>query len=104
MAQVNPDDLKLPMAPIVKLMKNAGGDGMNFSNEAKTSIARAAAVFCLHAAESANEFAVKDKRKTITAADIVNAMDSLDVTEFKEEIQATIEEYRAAKSAKKAKK
>jgi histone H3/H4 len=103
MAQVNPDDLKLPMAPIVKLMKNAGGD-VNFSNETKTSIARAAAVFCLHAAESANEFAVKDKRKTITAGDIVNAMDGLDITEFKEEIQSTIEEYRTSKATKKSKR
>uniref|UniRef100_A0AC34QUW5 Transcription factor CBF/NF-Y/archaeal histone domain-containing protein n=1 Tax=Panagrolaimus sp. JU765 TaxID=591449 RepID=A0AC34QUW5_9BILA len=74
MASVDPEDLKLPQAPIVKLMKQGAGEGVNFSNEAKVSVARAAAVFCLHVADHASDISNKAKRKTVTANDIIEAM------------------------------
>ncbi|KAE9552329.1 hypothetical protein FO519_004454 [Halicephalobus sp. NKZ332] len=103
MSAVNPEDLKLPQAPIVKLMKTGAGEGIQFSNEAKVAVARAAAVFCLHVVDSAATRSSASGRKTVNVGDIVAALDDMEVPEFKEKINDTVEEYRAAKGQKKKK-
>uniref|UniRef100_A0A7E4VX53 DNA polymerase epsilon subunit 3 n=1 Tax=Panagrellus redivivus TaxID=6233 RepID=A0A7E4VX53_PANRE len=99
----NPDDLKLPTAPVVKIIKNAAGDGHNFSNEFKTAVARASAVFMLGTVDSALENANKDGRSTINAGDVVAAMAKLDHPQFQDKLNETLEAYRN-KKAKQTKK
>ena len=104
MSAVNPEDLKLPQAPIVKLMKAGAGEGIQFSNvsflfvfpgidlfcylfqEAKVAVARAAAVFCLHVVDSAATRSSANGRKTVNVGDIVAALDEMEVPEFKDKV------------------
>ena len=43
-----PEDLNLPNAVISRLVKEALGDGVNISKEARSAISKAASVFVLY--------------------------------------------------------
>ncbi len=59
-------------------MKEALPPGVVVTKEARTAIARAAAVFILHATNAANEHAMSAKRKTLNAADVIHAVEELE--------------------------
>ncbi|VDK51583.1 unnamed protein product [Anisakis simplex] len=72
------EELRLPQTVISRLVKDALPPGIIVSKEARTAIARAASVFILHASTYAQDCAVANKRKTVTAADVLSAMKTLE--------------------------
>ncbi|MBN3280566.1 DPOE3 polymerase, partial [Polyodon spathula] len=77
-----PEDLNLPNAVITRIIKEALPDGVNVSKEARSAISRAASVFVLYATSCANNFAMKGKRKTLNAGDVLSAMEEMEFQRF----------------------
>uniref|UniRef100_A0A8C8SXY1 DNA polymerase epsilon subunit 3 n=1 Tax=Pelusios castaneus TaxID=367368 RepID=A0A8C8SXY1_9SAUR len=96
-----PEDLNLPNAVITRIIKEALPDGVNISKEARSAISRAASVFVLYATSCANNFAVKGKRKTLNAGDVLSAMEEMEFQRFISPLKETLEVYRREQKGKK---
>uniref|UniRef100_A0A673UV12 DNA polymerase epsilon subunit 3 n=1 Tax=Suricata suricatta TaxID=37032 RepID=A0A673UV12_SURSU len=91
-----PEDLNLPNAVITRIIKEALPDGVNISKEARSAISRAASVFVL-----ANNFAMKGKRKTLNASDVLSAMEEMEFQRFVTPLKEALEAYRREQKGKK---
>lgn len=91
------EDLRLPQTVIGRLVKEALPPGVIVSKDARTAMARAAAVFILHASTYAQECAVTNKRKTVTAVDILNAVRVLECEELEKPIKEAVEIWKASR-------
>ncbi|OQV20112.1 hypothetical protein BV898_05905 [Hypsibius exemplaris] len=72
------DDLVLPTATVVKIMKDVLPEKAVVSKEAKETARRVATYFILYVTECASEIASSKKRKTVLAEDVVAALRELD--------------------------
>uniref|UniRef100_G7PRM1 DNA polymerase epsilon subunit 3 n=1 Tax=Macaca fascicularis TaxID=9541 RepID=G7PRM1_MACFA len=86
-----PEDLNLPNAVITRIIKEALPDGVNISKEARSAISRAASVFVLYATSCANNFAMKGKRKTLNASDVLSAMEEMEFQRFVTPLKEALE-------------
>ncbi|GMT33957.1 hypothetical protein PFISCL1PPCAC_25254 [Pristionchus fissidentatus] len=100
MADSKVEDLRLPAAVIARIVKDALPPNAAVSKEAKTALARAAAVFILNVTTAANEYADGNKRKTIAATDIYHAIKVLDCEQLEKPLHEAVEAWKADKSAK----
>ncbi|XP_078282080.1 DNA polymerase epsilon subunit 3 [Rhinoraja longicauda] len=96
-----PEDLNLPNAVITRIIKEALPDGVNVSKEARSAISRAASVFVLYATSCANNFAMKSKRKTLSAADVLAAMEEMEFDRFITPLKDALEAYKREQKGKK---
>ncbi|CAL8352791.1 unnamed protein product [Merluccius merluccius] len=96
-----PEDLNLPNAVITRIIKEALPDGVNVSKEARRAISQAASVFVLYATSCANNFAMKAKRKTLNAADVLAAMEEMEFERFLEPLREALEVYKKGQKGKK---
>ncbi|KAF5917670.1 hypothetical protein HPG69_013506 [Diceros bicornis minor] len=96
-----PEDLNLPNAVITRIIKEALPDGVNISKEARSAISRAASVFVLYATSCANNFAMKGKRKTLNASDVLSAMEEMEFQRFINPLKEALEAYRREQKGKK---
>ncbi|RUS87209.1 hypothetical protein EGW08_005049 [Elysia chlorotica] len=99
-----PEDLNLPNAVVTRIIKDAIPEGVNVSKEARLAISKAASVFVLYATSCSNNFAVKGKRKTINAQDVLCAMEDMEFEQFIEPLQQCQEAFRQEKQDKKKEK
>ncbi|XP_056268539.1 DNA polymerase epsilon subunit 3 isoform X1 [Pseudoliparis swirei] len=76
-------------------------DGVNVSKEARRAISQAASVFVLYATSCANNFAMKAKRKTLNAADVLAAMEEMEFERFLEPLREALEVYKKGQKGKK---
>ncbi|KAF3686777.1 DNA polymerase epsilon subunit 3 [Channa argus] len=95
-----PEDLNLPNAVISRIIKEALPDGVNVSKEARRAISQAASVFVLYATSCANNFAMKAKRKTLNAGDVLAAMEEMEFERFLEPLREALEVYKGQKGKK----
>lgn len=96
-----PEDLNLPNAVITRIIKEALPDGVNVSKEARRAISQAASVFVLYATSCANNFAMKAKRKTLSAGDVLAAMEEMEFERFMEPLREALEVYKRGQKGKK---
>ncbi|XP_053551475.1 DNA polymerase epsilon subunit 3 [Bombina bombina] len=96
-----PEDLNLPNTVITRIIKEALPDGVNISKEARSAISRAASVFVLYATSCANNFAMKGKRKTLNASDVLSAMEEMEFQRFLTPLKESLEAYRRDQKGKK---
>ncbi|MED6268706.1 DNA polymerase epsilon subunit 3 [Characodon lateralis] len=96
-----PEDLNLPNAVITRIIKEALPDGVNVSKEARRAISQAASVFVLYATSCANNFAMKAKRKTLNAGDVLAAMEEMEFERFLEPLREALEVYKKDQKGKK---
>ncbi|NXF81511.1 DPOE3 polymerase, partial [Sclerurus mexicanus] len=96
-----PEDLNLPNAVITRIIKEALPEGVNISKEARSAISRAASVFVLYATSCANNFAMKGKRKTLNAGDVLSAMEEMEFQRFMVPLKESLEVYRREQKGKK---
>uniref|UniRef100_A0A915A7M8 DNA polymerase epsilon subunit 3 n=1 Tax=Parascaris univalens TaxID=6257 RepID=A0A915A7M8_PARUN len=94
------EELRLPQTVVSRLVKDALPPGVIVSKEARTAISRAAAVFILHASTYAQDCAVSNKRKTVTAADVLSAMRVLECDDLIEPIKEAVEVWKSNKQQK----
>lgn len=96
-----PEDLNLPNAVITRIIKEALPDGVNVSKEARKAISQAASVFVLYATSCANNFAMKAKRKTLNAGDVMAAMEEMEFERFLQPLREALEAYKKGQKGKK---
>lgn len=96
-----PEDLNLPNAVITRIIKEALPDGVNVSKEARRAISQAASVFVLYATSCANNFAMKAKRKTLNAGDVLAAMEEMEFEQFLEPLKEALDVYKKGQKGKK---
>ncbi|XP_062844856.1 DNA polymerase epsilon subunit 3 [Trichomycterus rosablanca] len=96
-----PEDLNLPNAVITRIIKEALPDGVNVSKEARKAISQAASVFVLYATSCANSFAMKAKRKTLNAGDVMSAMEEMEFERFLPPLREALEAYKKGQKGKK---
>lgn len=85
------EDLNLPNSVVTRLIKDALPEGVNIAKEARTAIGRAASVFVLFVTSSANNVAVKNNKKTISAQDVLQAIVDTEFENFSEPLQEALE-------------
>ncbi|XP_008400332.1 DNA polymerase epsilon subunit 3-like, partial [Poecilia reticulata] len=76
-------------------------DGVNVSKEARRAISQAASVFVLYATSCANNFAMKAKRKTLNAGDVLAAMEEMEFERFLEPLRDALEVYKKDQRGRK---
>ena len=86
-----PEDLNLPNAVITRIIKDALPDGVAVSKEARSAMAKAASVFVLYATSTANSLAQKNKKKTVSAQDVLNALEEMEFNNFVEPLKESLD-------------
>lgn len=84
-------DLTLPSAVVVRLIKESLPDGISIAKEARICLNKAAAVFVLYVTSAANSVAMKNNRKTIAGQDVIQAMEDMEFEQFVEPLQEALE-------------
>ncbi|KAK7095005.1 DNA polymerase epsilon subunit 3-like [Littorina saxatilis] len=96
-----PEDLNLPNAVVGRIIKEAIPEGVNVSKEARLAISKAASVFVLYATSCSNNYALKAKRKTISAQDVLSAMEEMEFEQFIDPLAEALEAFRNQQQGKK---
>ncbi|KAK4316049.1 hypothetical protein Pmani_012754 [Petrolisthes manimaculis] len=99
-----PEDLNLPNAVITRIIKDSLPEGVAIAKEARSAIAKAASVFVLFTTSSANNLAQKNKKKTVNAQDIFNALTEMEFEKFIEPLQESLEVHKKTQQSKKEQK
>lgn len=97
------EDLNLPNAVITRLIKERLPENSNVAKEARAAIARAASVFVIFLTSTSTALARKQNHKTITAANILDALKQLEFESFVEPLTNDLETYRKVVKDKKEK-
>lgn len=87
------DDLNLPNAVVVRIIKESIPDNQNaiISKEARIALGKAASVFILYLTSAATNVAKKSSRKTLAATDVIEAMSDLEFENFVEPLKEAYE-------------
>lgn len=96
-----PEDLNLPNAVISRLVKETLGEGVNIAKEARSAISKAASVFVLYCTSCANNHAMENKRKTLTANDVLGALDEMEFEQFIDPLKESLEAFKKEQKDKK---
>lgn len=95
------EDLNLPNAVVTRIIKEALPDGVTVGKEARVAIAKAASIFILYLTTSANTVAKKGNRKTITGADVIQAMEDIEFDRFIGSLKEALENFKKSQREKK---
>lgn len=89
-----PEDLNLPNAAIVKIVKDSLPPGINIAKDARQAIGKAASIFILYCTSCANNHALKGKRKTLTGQDVLDALEEMEFEHFIPQLEKCLAAYR----------
>ncbi|ELR14904.1 CCAATbox binding transcription factor subunit HAP3-related, putative [Acanthamoeba castellanii str. Neff] len=92
------DDYELPRAVVTRLLKSS------IQKEAKEAITKAAKIWILYATACANDFCQNSNRSTISANDVLMAMEELEFPDFVPQLKETLETFKKDQASKKAAK
>ncbi|KAJ1525283.1 hypothetical protein ONE63_010106 [Megalurothrips usitatus] len=95
------EDLNLPNAVVSRLIKDSLPDGVNVSKEARLALAKAASIFVLFLTSASNNVASQNNRKTISAQDVLQALQDTDFEGFLEPLKEALENFKKAQKEKK---
>ncbi|KAI4503885.1 hypothetical protein M0802_001288 [Mischocyttarus mexicanus] len=95
------EDLNLPNAVVTRIVKEALPDGVTIGKDARTAIAKASSIFILYVTSSANIIAKKANHKTISGADVLQAMADIDFDQFVDPLQESLENFKRTQKEKK---
>lgn len=86
-----PEDLNLPNAVVTRIIKETLPEGVSLSKEARSAIAKAASVFVLYSTSTALTVTQKNKKKTLTAQDVLLAMKEIEFEKFIRPLEESLE-------------
>ncbi|RXG57409.1 DNA polymerase epsilon subunit 3 [Armadillidium vulgare] len=99
-----PEDLNLPNAVVTRIIKDSLPEGIAVSKEARSAIAKAASVFVLYTTSTALLVTQKNKKKTLTAQDVLLALKEIEFEKFVEPLEESLESYKKSQQNKKEQK
>jgi DNA polymerase epsilon subunit 3 len=85
----------------MRIVKAALPENVQINKEAKLAFCRAAKVFILYITAAANDSCKGAKRQTISAADVMQALEDVELDEFREPLTKCLDQYRLAAQQKK---
>jgi len=95
-----PEDMALPGAAIMRIVKSKLPDGVMINKDAKVAFAKACSIFILYISTIASDVSKEGKRSTVTAQDVITALKDLEFDEFVPNIEACLAAFREADKAK----
>lgn len=98
------DDLELPRAVVARIIKSALPDGVIVATDAKSALNTASRVFISYITAMANDLAQQSNRKTLTAQDVIKAMEETEFPQFCDPLNETLTRYKKDQQEKKGKK
>ena len=97
-----------PLFAIKKILKASLPEHSTVGRDAQSAFSRAAGIFILYLTSAANDFAHDNKRATIGAQDVLQAIKEVEYGQFSEQMEKFLEIFKeeedAAKNKKKAEK
>ncbi|KAG8229618.1 hypothetical protein J437_LFUL002343 [Ladona fulva] len=96
-----PEDLNLPNAAVMRLVKEALPEGIAVGKEARNALAKAASVFILYLTSLSNNLAIKNNRKTINGQDVINALEDGEFQQFVGPLKDALDAFKKGKKEKK---
>eukprot|EP00457_Paulinella_chromatophora_P019262 gb/GEZN01020867.1/.p1 GENE.gb/GEZN01020867.1/~~gb/GEZN01020867.1/.p1 ORF type:complete len:155 (-),score=36.58 gb/GEZN01020867.1/:115-579(-) len=88
-----PPAFELPVATVTKIAKHCLPSDAQIGKEAKTAFARAAGIFALYLAHTANDIAKTSNRSTISAKDVLEAVEEIEFEEFLEPLEKCLKAF-----------
>ncbi|GMH12660.1 hypothetical protein Nepgr_014501 [Nepenthes gracilis] len=107
MAKVVAEAEELPKAIVKRMLKeklsqlSSDGD-FSIHSEALLAFSESARVFIHYLSATANDICKESKRQTITADDVLNALEEIEFSELIEPLKASLDEFRKKNAEKKA--
>ena len=95
-----PEEMSLPVAAIMRIIKAKLPDGVQIGKEAKTAFSKACSIFVMYVTTIANDLANESKRSTVTAADVLHALKELEFDDFLPMVENSLFAYRENDKAK----
>lgn len=83
------EDMQLPNAIVQRIIKEALPEGINVAKDARSEIAKAASIFVLYLTSTARQ--AKNQKKTLTPADILQALETMEMENFIEPLKKAME-------------
>jgi DNA polymerase epsilon subunit 3 len=86
-------DTVLPASSVIRVIKDSGmlPTGWHINREAKTSLSRAGAIFAVYLSSTANDICHESRRSTISATDVMRALEDVDLAEFVQLLQQDLQ-------------
>lgn len=94
-------DFELPQASIVRLVKMGLPAGVALGKDAKQAFSKATGIFILYLTFISTEFCRENKRQTISARDVLAAIDEIEFDDWAEPLAACLKAFRAKEAVKK---
>ena len=95
------EDLNLPNAVVTRIIKEALPDGIAVGKDARLAVAKASSIFILYLTSTANSIAKKHNRKTISAPDVIQAIEDIEFDQFIPPLQEALENFKRTQKEKK---
>ena len=95
-----PEEMSLPVAAIMRIIKAKLPDGVQIGKEAKTAFSKACSIFIMYVTTIANDLAKESKRSTVTAADVLHALKEPEFDDFLPMVENSLFAYRENDKAK----
>lgn len=95
------EDLNLPNAVVTRLIKEAIPEGVAMSKEARRAMTRAAAVYVIYMTSTCTKLAHSQNHKTISCANVYEALSQMELESFIEPLNRDLEVYRTLVREKK---
>ncbi|XP_066399116.1 DNA polymerase II subunit B4-like [Miscanthus floridulus] len=100
---------ELPRAIVRRLVKDklshvAGGEGAEVivNKDAMAAFAESARIFIHYLSATANDMCKESKRQTISADDVLKALDEMEFSEFVEPLRTSLQEFRNKNADKRS--
>lgn len=85
------EELLLPNAVVQRIIKEALPDGINVAKDARAAISRAASIFVLYLSSTARDQLKTRKQKTLTPADVIQALEAMEMEHFVEPLKKAMD-------------
>ena len=94
-------DFELPQASIVRLVKMGLPAGVALGKDAKLAFSKSTGIFILYLTFISTEFCRENKRQTISARDVLAAIEEIEFDDWAEPLAACLKAFRAKEAVKK---
>ncbi|KAJ1970466.1 hypothetical protein H4R35_005848 [Dimargaris xerosporica] len=95
------DELDMPRAVILRLMKGVLDDGMGIASDAKLAAGKATTVFISYIAAMANDIARSTRHKTVTLQHVMRALEEAEFDDYVPKVQIAIQERQSKSKSKR---
>eukprot|EP01035_Chromulina_nebulosa_P017216 gene17216-22738_t len=89
------------LACISRIIKSAIPDNIQVTKDARLAFARAAGIFIFYLTHCSNDFSKENKRQTIYAIDVINALKELEFDELVGPVEEFLEVFKRETESKK---